>query len=98
MRRSRQHCCACQIAMPRLDAHPLGGVAGGQHDAVAVLLAAADGDAFAAQGGVFLHFDAGVVGVAIYMKNVSARHTQHPFGLIIIALFGNFKSLFLRIM
>src|SRR5699024_1073305 len=61
-----------------LDAHPLGWVAGGQHDAVAVLLRATDSDAFAAQGGVFLHFNAGVVGVTIYMKNVSARHTSHP--------------------
>ena len=62
----------------RLDAHPLGGVAGGQHDAVAVLLAAADGDAFAAQGGVFLHFDRGIKRVGVDMEYGSARHTRHP--------------------
>ena len=64
VRRHDEKVAAALLRLPdrhaRLDAHPLGGVAGGQHDAVAVLLAAADGDAFAAQSGVFLHLNAGV--------------------------------------
>ena len=82
VRRHDEKVAAALLRLPdrhaRLDAHPLGGVAGGQHDAVAVLLAAADGDAFAAQGGVFLHFDRGIKRVGVDMEYGSARHTRHP--------------------
>src|SRR5699024_6154187 len=83
VRRHDEKVAAASLRLPdrhaRLDAHPLGRVAGGQHDAVAVLFGTADGDAFAAQGGGFLHLDAGVESVCVDMEYMTARHTSHPF-------------------
>jgi hypothetical protein len=59
---------------PCFHAHPLGGIACGENDAVPCLRVAAHGDAFPAQFRVFLHFYACVKAVAIAMQYMPLSH------------------------